>query len=120
MTYVDGFVLPVPKKKTKAYRAIAGKAGRIWREHGALEYRECLLEDARAKGMAAFPRLAGAKAGETVVIAWIVYQSRAHRDRVKKAVMQDPRLHALMTPEVMALFDCRRMAYGGFTVIVDR
>jgi uncharacterized protein YbaA (DUF1428 family) len=115
--YVDGFVLPVPKKSVAAYRRIAQRAGRIWREHGALEYRECVGEDLKVKGMTPFPRLARARAGETVVFAWIVYRSRAHRDRVNAKVMKDPRI-AKMGPDAMP-FDAKRMAYGGFQVLVD-
>jgi uncharacterized protein YbaA (DUF1428 family) len=119
MTYVDGFVLPLPRAKLARYRAIAGKAGSIWREHGALEYRECVIEDADAKGLTGFPALIGAKARETVVFSWITYRSRAHRDRVNKKVMQDPRMDTMMDPKA-PLFDFRRMAYGGFSVIVAR
>jgi uncharacterized protein YbaA (DUF1428 family) len=115
--YVDGFVLPVPKKSVAAYRRIAQRAGRIWREHGALEYRECVGEDLKVKGMTPFPRLARARAGETVVFAWIVYRSRAHRDRVNAKVMKDPRI-AKTGPDAMP-FDPKRMAYGGFQVLVD-
>jgi uncharacterized protein YbaA (DUF1428 family) len=115
--YVDGFVLPVPKKNLAAYRRIASKAGRIWREHGALEYFECVGDDLKiAGGMTPFPRLAKTKAGETVVFAFIVYKSKAHRDRVTAKVMSDPRLH--MDAASMP-FDAKRMAYGGFRAIVD-
>ena len=118
--YVDGFLLPVPKKKLEAYRQISAKAGKVWREHGALEYRECVGEDLNNKpGMhAAFPRLVKAKPGETVVFSWIVYKSRAHRDRVNKRVMKDPRLAKMMDPKNMP-FDLKRMAYGGFEVFVS-
>lgn len=86
MRYVDGFVLPVPKKNLQAYRRISRKAGKIWREHGALEYRECTGDDLKAKGMASFPRITRLKRGETVAFSWIVYKSRAHRDRVNALV----------------------------------
>jgi len=117
MPYVDGFVLPVPKKNLQAYRRIARKAGRIWREHGALEYRECVGDDLDVKMGMPFPRLVKRKPGETVAFSWIVYKSRAHRDRVNAAVMKDPRL-AKMDPKSMP-FDCKRITCGGFKVIVD-
>ena len=118
--YVDGFVLPMPKKRLEAYRRISAKAGKVWREHGALEYRECVGEDLKVKaGMGVpFARLAKAKPGETVVFSWIVYKSRAHRDRVNKKVMKDPRLAKMMDPKDMP-FDLKRMAYGGFEVFVS-
>ena len=118
MTYVDGFVLPVPKKNLPAYRKMAQKAAKIWREHGALEYRECVGDDLDVKDMLTFPRLAKAKAGETVVFAWITYKSRAHRDRVVAKVMKDPRLECSMDPKTLP-FDFKRMAYGGFKTFVD-
>jgi uncharacterized protein YbaA (DUF1428 family) len=116
--YVDGFVLPVPKKKVEAYRRIAQKAGKIWREHGALEYRECVGEDLKTKMGVPFPRAARAKTGETVVFSWIVFKSRADRDRVNAKVMKDPRLAPMMDPKAMP-FDVKRMVYGGFEVIVE-
>jgi uncharacterized protein YbaA (DUF1428 family) len=118
MPYVDGFVLAVPRKNLAAYRRIAAKAGRMWRQHGALEYRECAGEDLRNNWGVAFPRLAKVKPGETVVFSWIVYKSRAHRDRVNAKVMKDPRMIKMMNP-TKDVFDAKRMAYGGFKVIVD-
>jgi uncharacterized protein YbaA (DUF1428 family) len=118
MKYVDGFVLAVPKKKVDFYRRIARKAGHIWREHGALEYRECVGDDLNVQGAALFPRFIRLKKGETVWFSWIVYKSRAHRDRVNKKVMADPRLAAMMDPKAMP-FDMKRMVYGGFKVMVD-
>jgi uncharacterized protein YbaA (DUF1428 family) len=115
--YVDGFVLPMPKKNVPAYRRLAQKAAKVWREHGALEYRECVGDDLKPKGAVPFPRLARCKPGETVVFAWIVYKSRAHRDRVNAKVMKDPRI-AKMSPKSMP-FDVKRMAYGGFSTLVD-
>src|SRR6187549_4309151 len=91
--YVDGYVLPVPKKNLQTYRRIAQKAGKIWREHGALEYRECVGDDMNVKFGMPFPKLLKLKRGETAVFAWIVFKSKAHRDRVNAAVMKDPRLH---------------------------
>lgn len=115
---VDGFVLPVPRKHFAAYRRLARQAGEIWRENGALEYRECVGEDLRARGMLPFPRAIRAKRGETVVFAWIVYKSRAHRDRVNRKVTRDPRLAKMMDPKKMP-FDSRRMCYGGFQVFFE-
>jgi uncharacterized protein YbaA (DUF1428 family) len=117
MPYVDGFVIPIAKRRVEAYRRLARRAGRLWREHGALEYRECVGEDLGTTMGVAFPKLAKAKAGETVCFSWIVYRSRADRDRVNAKVMQDPRM-AKMMKEPMP-FDLKRMAYGGFRVLVD-
>ncbi|MDF0668481.1 MAG: DUF1428 domain-containing protein [Nitrospira sp.] len=118
MRYVDGFVLPVPKKNLKSYFQIATKAAKIWREHGALEYRECVGDDIKVKMGLPFPRLAKLKAGETVVFSWIVYKSRTHRDRVNAKVMKDPRISGMCDGKAMP-FDVKRMAYGGFKVLVD-
>jgi uncharacterized protein YbaA (DUF1428 family) len=114
--YVDGFVLPVPKKGLKAYQAISKKAGKVWREHGALEYFECAGDDLKIQGMRSFISLVKPKPGETVLFSFIVYKSRAHRDRVNAKVMKDPRMN--MDPKAMP-FDVKRMAYGGFTALVD-
>src|SRR5687767_7410529 len=119
MPYVDGFVLPVPKRSLQLYRRIAQKAGKVWREHGALEYRECVGDDLKAKGMTPFPRKVKLKPGETVVFSWIVYKSRAPRDRVNAKVMKDPRLAKMMGDPNSMPFDVKRMAYGGFKVLVD-
>jgi uncharacterized protein YbaA (DUF1428 family) len=116
MRYVDGFVIPLPKKNVQAYRRIALKAGKIWREYGALEFRECVGDDLAVKGMVPFSRRMKLKPGETVVFSWIVFKSRAHRDRVNAEVMKDPRLD--MDPKSMP-FDVKRMLYGGFKVLVD-
>lgn len=118
MRYVDGYVLPVPKKNLQAYFRMAKKAGKIWREHGALEYRECAGDDLKVTGLLPFPRLAKIKTDETVVFAWIVFKSRAHRNRVNAKVMKDPRLKGLCDEKSMP-FDMKRMAYGGFKVVVD-
>jgi uncharacterized protein YbaA (DUF1428 family) len=118
MRYVDGFVLTVQKKNLAAYVRLAQKAGKIWREHGALEYRECAGDDLAVKMGVPFPRLAKAKPGETVVFSWIVYKSRGHRDRVNAKVMKDPRITGMCDPKSMP-FDSKRMAYGGFKVLVD-
>jgi uncharacterized protein YbaA (DUF1428 family) len=119
MHYVDGYVLPVPKKNLPAYVRMAQKAGKIWREYGALEYRECAGDDLNVEWGVPFPRKMKLKAGETVVFAWIVFKSRAHRDRVNAKVMKDPRLAHSMDAKSMP-FDCKRMVYGGFKVLVDR
>ena len=116
--YVDGFVIPVPKDKIDQYREIAEKAGKIWREHGALEYRECVGDDLDVKDQVPFPRLASAQPEETVVFSWIVYESREHRDAVNAKVLADPRI-AEMGCEGGMPFDCTRMAYGGFKTIVE-
>jgi uncharacterized protein YbaA (DUF1428 family) len=115
--YIDGFVLPVPKKKLQAYRRMAQKAGTIWREYGALDYRECVGDDLAVKMGVPFTRLAKLKAGETVVFSWILYKSRAHRDRVNAKVMKDPRIKNMCASDAMP-FDMKRMAYGGFKTIV--
>jgi uncharacterized protein YbaA (DUF1428 family) len=114
--YVDGYVLPVARRKVAAYRRLAQKAGRIWREHGALEYRECVGDDLNLKWGVSFLRQCKAKPGETIVFSWIVFKSRAHRDRVNTLVMKDPRL-ASMDPGSMP-FDVKRMACGGFKTLV--
>ena len=118
MAYVDGYVLPVAKKHLETYRRMARLAGKVWRDHGALEYRECVGEDLKVKMGLPFPRLAKTKPGETVVFSWIVYKSRAHRDQVNKKVMADPRMAKMMDSKKMP-FEVKRMAYGGFEVIVD-
>ena len=117
MPYVDGYVLPVPKKNIAAYRRMAAKAGKIWRDHGALEYRECAGDDLDAKFGMPFGKMVKLKPGETAFFSWIVFKSRAHRDRVNAKVMKDPRLDS-MDPKNMP-FDMTRMAYGGFKVLVD-
>jgi uncharacterized protein YbaA (DUF1428 family) len=116
--YVDGYILPIPKRNLQIYRRIAQKAGKIWREHGALEYRECAGDDLKVKWGVPFPRQMKLKAGETVVFAWVVFKSRADRDRVNAKVMKDPRLAKMMETTAMP-FDAKRMVYGGFEVIVD-
>jgi uncharacterized protein YbaA (DUF1428 family) len=117
MAYVDGFVLAVPKSKLKAYQKISRAAGKVWREHGALEYRECVGDDLKIKMGFPFPKLAKAKPGEAVVFSWILYPSRTVRDRVNKKVMKDPRITKSMKDPMP--FDVKRMAYGGFKVFVD-
>lgn len=118
MPYVDGFVLPVPKKNVKEYARIAKAAGKIWKEHGALEYRECVGEDLAVKFGVSFPKQMKAKAGETIVFAWIVFKSRAHRDQVNAKVMADERMGKIVKNGKMP-FDAKRMLYGGFEVLVS-
>ncbi len=118
MQYVDGYVLPVPKKNLPAYRRMARLGGKIWREHGALEFRECAGDDLAVKFGVPFPRLLKLKAGETAVFSWIVFKSRAHRDRVNAKVMKDPRLAKIMDASSKP-FDCKRMVYGGFKTMVQ-
>jgi uncharacterized protein YbaA (DUF1428 family) len=116
--YVDGFVIPVPRKKIAAYRRMALKAGKIWREHGALEFRECMADDVKRGKVTSFPRSVKLKAGEVVWFSFIVYKSRKHRDRVNAKVMKDPRLASMMDSKGTP-FDAKRMIYGGFKVMVD-
>jgi uncharacterized protein YbaA (DUF1428 family) len=117
MGYVDGYVLPVPKKNLRAYRRLAQQAAKLWREHGALDYKECVGDDLTTKMGVPFPKHAKAKAGETVIFAYIAFKSRSHRDRVNAKVMKDPRIHNMCDPKNMP-FDCKRMVYGGFKVLV--
>ena len=117
--YVDGFVIAVPKKKLSAYRKMAALGAKVWKAHGALEYYECVGDDLEAQyGMMPFPKLARIRKGETVVFSWIVFKSRAHRDRVNAKVMKDKRMDAMMGKDSMP-FDLKRMVYGGFEVMVD-
>ncbi len=116
--YVDGFVIPIKKNKLAEYRRIARAAGKVWREHGALSYVECMGDDLRVKGVVPFPRLAKAKPSEVVLFSFITYKSRADRDRVNRKVMADPRLAGMMDP-AKSPFDVKRMSYGGFKAIID-
>jgi uncharacterized protein YbaA (DUF1428 family) len=118
MAYVDGFILPVPVKNLRAYRRVAQLAGKVWREHGALEYREFVADDVKVGKWTSFPRSVKLKRGETVVFSWIVYKSRDHRDRVNAKVMKDKRLAKMMDPKAMP-FDAKRMIYGGFKVLIE-
>lgn len=116
--YVDGFVIPLPLRNLTAYRKIAVKAAKVWREHGAVDYKECVGDDLKVKFGLPFPRALKLKRGETVVFSWIFYKSRAHRDRVNAKVMKDPRIAAMCDPKNTP-FDVRRMQYGGFKVFVS-
>lgn len=118
MSYVDGFLLPIPKKNRDAYRRMARLAGKVWREHGALAYVECSADDVKPGKWTSFPQAVKLKPGETVWFSWIVYKSRRHRDRVLAKVMKDKRLAPSMDPKKMP-FDGRRMMWGGFKVEVD-
>jgi uncharacterized protein YbaA (DUF1428 family) len=117
MSYVDGYVLPVPKKNLRAYVRMAQKAGKIWREHGAIEFRECVADDVKPGKYTSFPQSVKLKPGETVIFSWIVFKSRAHRDSVNAKVMKDPRLAEMMDPKALP-FDGKRMFWGGFKPLV--
>ena len=116
--YVDGFVVPVPRKNIETYRQMARRSGKIWREHGALAFRECLADDVKPGKWTSFPQSVKLKPNEVVWFSWIVFKSRKHRDRVNAKVMKDPRLAGMMDGTAMP-FDAKRMIYGGFKVMVD-
>ena len=118
MSYVDGFVIPVPKKNVDEYRRIAKLAAKVWKEYGALEVRECVAEDVKVGKLTSFPQAVKLKAGEVVVFSYIVYKNRAARDKINKKVMEDPRLTAMMAGKDMP-FDGKRMIYGGFETLVS-
>ncbi len=118
MAYVDGFVVPVPKDNLAAYRKMARRAGKIWREHGALEYVECIADDVPAGKTTSFPQAVKLKKDELVVFSWIIYKSRRDRDRINKLVMSDPRLADMMDPKSLP-FDGKRMFFGGFKTLVE-
>ena len=117
MSYVDGFAVPVPRKNLPAYRRMAKKAGKVWREHGALEYKEWISDDVKVGKLTSFPRSVKLKPGETVVFSYIVYKSRAQRDRVNAKVMKDPRLAEMMDLKSMP-FDGKRLIFGGFKILI--
>jgi uncharacterized protein YbaA (DUF1428 family) len=117
MPYVDGFVVPVPKKNVEAYKRLAKKAGKIWKEYGALEFRECVADDVKKGKWTSFPRSVKLKPSETVFFSWIVYKSRKHRDQINAKVMKDKRLTGLGMKDMP--FDGKRMIFGGFKVMVD-
>jgi uncharacterized protein YbaA (DUF1428 family) len=117
MAYVDGFVVPVPKNNIEQYKEFAEKFGAIWKEYGALEYRECVADDVKPGKLTSFPQSVDLKDDETVIFAWIVYRSREHRDEVNDKVMKDPRV-ADMSPDKMP-FDAKRMIFGGFEMVID-
>lgn len=117
--YVDGFVVPVPKKNLTAYRDLAKKCGKIWKKYGALEYIECAADDVKSGKYTSFPQSVKLKPSETVVFAYIVYKSRAHRDQVNKKVMQDPYMKSMCAGAQAMPFDGKRMFWGGFKSIVE-
>ena len=114
--YVDGFVLPVPRKNLDAYRRMATKAGKVWREYGAFDYKEAVADDVKKGKWTSFPQAVKLKPGEVVWFSWILYRNRKHRDAVNKKVMADPSMKEM--PQGMP-FDVKRMMYGGFQVIVE-
>jgi uncharacterized protein YbaA (DUF1428 family) len=118
MPYVDGFVVPVPKKNLAAYKALARKAGKIWKEYGALAFHECVADDVKPGKWTSFPQSVKLKPDETVVFSWILYKSRAQRDRINAKVMKDPRLDSMMKGKQMP-FDGKRMIYGGFKMMLS-
>ncbi len=117
-TYVDGFVMPLPKANVDRYREVATTAGGLWREYGALDYKECIAEDVKPGELTSFPQAVKLEDDETVIFAWITYESRQHRDEVNAKVMDDDRMKALMDP-AGEIADYKRMVYGGFEVLVD-
>jgi uncharacterized protein YbaA (DUF1428 family) len=117
MAYVDGFVIPIPKKNMAAYKRMAATAAKVWKSYGALDYKECVGDDLKVKWGLPFTKLAKTKSSETVVFSYILYRSKAHRDAVNKKIMQDPRIAKMMSEP--SPFDAKRMAYGGFKVLVD-
>jgi uncharacterized protein YbaA (DUF1428 family) len=118
MPYVDGFIVAVPKNKVEEYRIMSTKCGEIWREHGALQYRECVAEDVKPGELTSFPQAVDMKEDETVFFSWIVYNSREGRDLCNEKVMKDPRMAEMMKPENM-IFDGKRLIYGGFDMLID-
>ena len=116
MSYVDGYVLPVPKKNLKVYRRMAQDAGKVFRKHGALDYKECVGDDLKPKWGTPFTRMLKVKPGETVIFSFVVYKSRAHRDRVNAKVMKEMEAAC---GEMEMPFDVKRMVYGGFKALVD-
>ncbi len=118
MSYVDGFVVPVPKARLDDYRRMAAEAGAVWREYGAMEFVECVADDVQPGEQTSFPQSVRLQEGETVVFSWIRYESREARDRINEAVMKDPRIGGMMDPQTMP-FDAMRMFWGGFRVMVE-
>lgn len=118
MPYVDGFVVPVPKKRLKEYERLAKIAGKVWKEHGAVDYHECIADDVKPGKSTSFPQSVKLKKGEVVVFSWITYKSRKQRDKILKNVMKDERIKDQMDPKKLP-FDARRMFWGGFKSFVD-
>jgi uncharacterized protein YbaA (DUF1428 family) len=119
MSYVDGFIIAVPKKNLNEYKRIAKMSAKVWKEHGALEVKECVADDVKVGKLTSFPRAVIRKPNETVIFSYIVYKSRADRDKINAKVMKDPRLNELMSDPTKMPFDAKRMIFGGFDVIVD-
>ena len=115
--YIDGFVIPVPKNRIEDYRLVAEKAAKIWKEHGALDYWECVGDDMDVKDILSFPQLANAKPDETIVFSWVVFESREARDAANAKIFEDPRMTEMMDASNQ-VFDSKRMAYGGFNELV--
>ena len=118
MKYTDGFLIPIPKKNVAAYRRMSQKAGKVWKEYGALEYIECVGDDMNVKMASSFPKTLKTKPDETVIFSWITYKSKAHRNSVNKKIMKDKRIANMMGENCMP-FDVKRMLYGGFKIIVN-
>ena len=118
MAYVDGFLIPVPRRNRAQYKNMSTQAGKVWIDHGALEYHECVADDVKPGKQTSFPDGVKLKKGEEVWFSWIVYKSRKHRDRVNAKAMKDPRLAHMMDPKAMP-FDSKRMVFGGFRMLVD-
>ena len=118
MSYVDGFVLPIPKNKAAAYKKVAKQAGKLWIEHGALSYFECIGDDVKPGKLTSFPQAVQLKEDEVAWFSWIVFASKKDRNRINKLVMSDPRGLAMMEP-MKEIFDVRRMIVGGFKVVVE-
>ena len=115
--YIDGFVIPVPKNRIEDYRLVAEKAAKIWKDHGALDYWECVGDDMDVKDLLSFPQLANAKPDETILFSWVVFESRKARDAANAKIFEDPRMKEMMDASNQ-IFDCKRMAYGGFNELV--
>jgi uncharacterized protein YbaA (DUF1428 family) len=118
MAYVDGFVVPVPKKNLERYKKMARTMGKVWRDHGALSYTECMGDDVKPGKVTSFPQAVKLKKGEVVWLSWATYKNRAHRDRVNKNAMKDPRVAKVMATKDMP-FDMKRIFFGGFKTVVD-
>ncbi len=118
MAYIDGFIVPVPKRKLRTYRRMAILSGKVWRDYGALDYKECIADDVKVGKRTSFPRSVKLKKDEVVVFAYVVYKSRKHRDAVHAKAIKDPRMAKMMDPKSMP-FDGKRMIFGGFKILVD-
>jgi len=119
--YVDGFVIPIPKRNVAAYRKMASEAAKLWKKYGVLEFRECVGDDLKVrKGMGlGFKKMARLKKGETVMFSWVTFKSKKHRNEFNRKIMNDPKMKEWMESDMKMPFDMKRMAYGGFRIIVD-